>query len=261
METRGGMIRRNLLRERLATSIPLMGAYLSFPYPAVVEFCGLAGFDWVFIDAEHSSIGVETCASLVRAADAVGVASVVRVPTNEPSVILPYAETGVNGLIVPHVKSVEDAENLVQAVRYWPRGSRGFSSTSRAANYGITATPAEYLGAVDRQTVPIALIEDQDALPVLDDIAAVADLDVFVIGPGDLSMSMGLPGGAADPRVQDRIGDATAKLLRHGKTVGTTVSSPDSAKHAVSMGMRMLVASVGSLLSTASRQFLEDVRS
>jgi 4-hydroxy-2-oxoheptanedioate aldolase len=253
-------MRRNLLREQLESERVLIGANPSFPSPEVVEFCGHVGFDWIFIDAEHGGVGVETCYSLVRAADAVGLASVVRVPINAPSPILSYAETGAHGLIVPHVKSAEDAEQLVRSARYWPRGNRGFFPLSRAANFGVTQTAKEWAEARESQPVTIAMIEDVEALEALSEIMHVEGIDAFFIGPADLAMSMGIPGGANDPRLQATVREAVQQLRLGGKTVGTTFVDATAGRLAADLGIRLLSTSVSGILAGAARGVLAAMR-
>ena len=253
-------MRRNLLRERLDGSDVLVGIVLPFRAPDAVEFCRHLGFDWILIDGEHGGVGVETSYTLVTAADAVELASVVRVPANDPAVILGYAETGANAILAPHIQSAAAGAQLVQAVRYAPEGSRGAMSGSRAANYGLTQTSAEYFAAVDRQAIPIGMIEDKQALDDLEEIVRVRGLDHFFIGPGDLAMSLGLPGMAFDPRVQDEVSRAVKVISGAGKTVGTLVNNIKAAERSIADGARMLTISLGGLVSPAAQEFLKGVR-
>src|SRR5438552_129787 len=112
----------NRLRQLLAEDRPLLGTFVNFPDPALVEFSGMAGFDWVMLDGEHEGTGIERCYELVRAANTVGLASVVRVPANRAEIVLAYAETGVDAILCPHVDSRSTAEAFVQSLHYWPRG-------------------------------------------------------------------------------------------------------------------------------------------
>ena len=253
-------MRRNLLRERLDGPDVLVGVVLPFRAPDAVEFCGHLGFDWILIDGEHGGVGVETSYALVTAADAVGMASVVRVPANDPTVILGYAESGANAILAPHIMSAGAGAQLVQAVRYAPQGSRGAMSGSRAANYGLTQTSAEYFAAVDKQAIPIGMIEDKQALDDLDEIVRVPGLEHFFIGPGDLAMSLGLPGMAFDPRVQDEVARAVKVISSAGKTVGTLVNNAKSAERLVADGARMITVSLAGFLSPAIQEFLKSVR-
>jgi 2-keto-3-deoxy-L-rhamnonate aldolase RhmA len=237
-----------------------VGVVSPFVGPDVVEFFGLLGFEWILLDGEHGPIGVETCYSVVRAADTVGLATVVRVPANEPWLILTYAESGADAILVPHVVDGAAAERLVRAARYAPAGARGAMSGSRAANYGLTQTAAEYFAAAERHALPIAMIEDVEALENLDEIAAVEGLDTFLIGPGDLAMSMGHPGGISDPTVRAEVHRAATTLARAGKTVATVVADADSAALAIGAGVRMICVSAGPLIARAGRELLTTIR-
>jgi 2-keto-3-deoxy-L-rhamnonate aldolase RhmA len=251
-------MRRNLLREKLRAGTVLIGANLTFPSPAVVEFCGHLGFDWIFIDGEHGGVGVETCYSLVTAADAVGLASVVRVPSNDASSVLSYAETGAHALIAPHIVSASDAERLVRYTNYRPAGARGFFSTSRAANYGLTQTAREWAEDNASKPLTIAMIEDVEALDALTAMTTVPGLDAFFIGPADLAMSMGVPGGATDPEVQARVRGAAQHLKQLGKLVGTTFI--EGGQEAARNGVRLLAISVGGILAAGARPIVQAMR-
>jgi 4-hydroxy-2-oxoheptanedioate aldolase len=250
-------VRVNRLKECLGVDGPILGAFVDMPEPRLVEFYGLIGFDWVLLDAEHAGLSAETCYGLVRAADAVGVASVIRVPANRPEVVLAYAETGAHGIIAPHIDSREAAEALVAALAYPPRGTRGAAASSRAANYGLTQTAETYFGS-DGHAVPIALLEDVGALAVVEEIAGVPGLDVFCIGPGDLAASFGAPGQSRHPEVVEMVGEATEKLLGLGKVVGTSASTLDGARDALASGCRFLVVNPLSLLVPTLREFLSE---
>lgn len=253
-------MRENGLRRLLARRESAIGTFLNFPDARLVEFTGLSGFDWVLFDAEHEGFSVRECYDLVRAADAVGLATVIRVPHNSPEVLLSYAETGADGLLAPHVSSVDAAKRLVEALSFPPSGSRGVAINSRAANYGLTQTAAEYLAATESHTVPMGLLEDDISTPDLDGILDVSGLDLFAIGPGDLAASMGLPGQAGIPQVQKKVESYAAQLRTAGKTLIFPVGKPEDAKRALGLGARFLVTSNAGLLQNAMSSFLKEVR-
>lgn len=252
--------RRNRFRERLAQPEPMIGAYLSFPNPELVEFLGHVGFDWVFFDGEHGGIGVETAYSLVRAADAAELPSMLRVPVNDPTQVLLYAETGVDAIMVPHVQDKSDAERFVQALRYWPHGHRGAMASSRAANFGLTQTAAEYFGDPQSQPLAVALLEDEVGCQNASVVAGTPGIDIYFLGPGDLAMSIGLPAQTDHPRVQELLWNACTQLVDQGSTVGTLVGNAEAARKAFEAGMKMVVVSSGLLLSTQARSFLAEAR-
>lgn len=253
-------MRENRLHTLLSRGETAIGTFLNFPDPALVEFTGLCGFDWILFDAEHEGFSVRECYDLTRAADAVGLASVVRVPRNSPDVLLSYAETGVDGILAPHISSVDAAQGLVAALAFPPNGYRGVATNSRAANYGVTQSPTEYLSATDSHTIAMGLLEDDIPSVELDRILDVAGLDVFAIGPGDLAASMGLPGQASSALVQAKIGGFATSLKATGKTLIFPVGKPADVGHAVELGARFLVTSNAALLQGAMAGFLEDVR-
>src|SRR5438067_1428762 len=146
-------MRTNTLKSKLAAGQPVVGPLLSFNSPELVEFLGLAGFDFVLIDAEHNLVDLDPCLQLVRAADAVGLTPLVRVPRNEPTTILAYLETGAQGIVVPHVRTADDAAAAVRAVKYAPVGRRSSAGSSRAAGYGLTQSAGEYFRAANEQTM------------------------------------------------------------------------------------------------------------
>ena len=133
---------------------------MSFPFPALVELAGYAGFDFVVIDAEHGPLNVETAENMIRAAYTVGVAPVALVPQNDPKVILRYLDARAVSIQVPMIESREDAVRAVRAVRYPPLGERGLASV-RAARYKVSAA---YCEAANREVLLIAQIETRAGL-------------------------------------------------------------------------------------------------
>lgn len=253
-------LRTNRLRELLGENHPLFGAMLGFPSPRLVEFCGLVGFDWVLLDGEHEGVGVETCSQLVTAADAVGIATVVRVPVNRPDVLLGYADTGANAIIAPHITSAQQAAELVAGLRFPPLGSRGAAASSRAANYGLTQTAEQYFAAVEAHPIPAALIEDASAYADLDAIADTEGLEIYCLGAGDLAGSLGFPGQSAHPKVQELVAGAARKLTALGRVVNMSVADATGTRRALELGATMIVVSNISLLTRAAREFLDAAR-
>jgi 4-hydroxy-2-oxoheptanedioate aldolase len=244
----------------LAKGGPLLGTFLSFPNQRLVEFSGLVGFDWVLLDGEHEGLSIESCYELVTAADAVGLATVVRVPVNRPDVILGYADSGVDAVIAPHVTSVAEAESLVSSLRFPPRGTRGAAGGSRAANYGLTQSPREYFEATENHPVAAALLEDVAAYDCIEEIARVDGLDICCLGASDLAGSLGLPGQADHPDVTSRTRAAITHLRDQGVVVNMSAANARQALGLIELGVRMVVVSNITLLAAAARDFLTTCR-
>lgn len=253
-------MRKNRLREQLKQPGPLFGVMADVASPRLIELYGLLGFDWVLIDAEHDGVGVEACYSYVMAADVIGIASIVRVPDNRPEAILAYADTGVSGVIAPHVRTVEEARRLVSALRFPPRGHRGVAGSSRAANYGCTQAPKDYFHAVDTHPVVCALLEDKEAYDDAESIIGVDGIDVVCLGTGDLAASLGYPGEKGRADVEACARKAADLARRHGRTINVAAGDEASLALAASLGAKMIMASNTALVSRAGRDYLKLAR-
>lgn len=254
-------MRTNRLRELIeADDRPLWGAFPTSPTPRLVEMLGHLGFDWVMLDAEHDALSLEQAYSLVLAADAHGMASVIRAPVNRPEVVLGYAETGVDSIIAPHVTTAAGARDLVASLAYPPAGTRGLAAGSRAANFGITQPGPEYFANTAAHTLPAALLEDVEAYDNLDEILAVEGLDILCLGAGDLSGSMGLPGQGSHPDVQARVTDAARRIQEAGKIASAGAGDAASARAAAQMGARLIQVSLNNLMFGGVRDFFAAVR-
>lgn len=252
-------MRHNTLKDHLAEGRPIVGPLLSFNSPELVEFFGYLGFDFVLIDAEHNLVSPETCQQLVRAAETANITPLVRVPRNDPSIILPYLETGVLGVLAPHVQTGALAEQAVRAVKYPPRGNRSAAGSSRPANYGLTQPAPAYFEAANAETMVLALIEEAEGFRNLDDIGRIDGLDLLFFGDGDLAMDMGFPGQREHPHVRQVIDHARARGLAAGYVLGAPAASSQAAAQLVADGFRFILVPALSLVAQAGRQFLDAV--
>ena len=169
---------------------PVVGLQQFLPYPALTEMAGFAGFDWVWLCAEHGSLTIGTeLENLTRTAKAMGLTSLVRVTHNDYAIIFRCLELGADGVLVPRVRTREDVERVVGWTKYPPMGTRGICGITRLYGYGtLPRSPEE----MNDETVVMALIEQVDAFDRLDDILSVPGLDCAMFGGGDLSMELGL---------------------------------------------------------------------
>jgi len=130
---------KNSLKEKMKMHESVAGCMIQGFFPALVEICGLAGFDFIFIDAEHGVLSPSECEELVRAAEVRHTVPLIRVPNSDPDTILRFMDIGAMGIILPGVSTKEEAEKAVRAVKYYPQGSRGLNAV-RATDYGMTTT-------------------------------------------------------------------------------------------------------------------------
>lgn len=183
------MQRTHSFRTALRAGEPMMGTYLKTPSAIVCEVLGLAPLACVCIDAEHAPFGrmeLDACIAALRAAD---MPALVRVQSGTPGEVLSALDCGAVGVVVPHVVSGAQAENMARSARYGP-GGRGYAGSSRAAGY-TTGTMAAHLADSNARTVLVAQIEDAEALEEIDAIAAVEGVDCLFVGRMDLTVSLG----------------------------------------------------------------------
>ena len=233
----------NSLKERFHTQSMSIGMQSFSASPALVEILGIAGFDWVSIDMEHSATGFETVEHLARAARAGGFSALVRVSKNDPIEIMRALDRGVDGVIVPHVKTRVGLEEIVAAARYAPDGTRGACTSVRAAGYGITNW-ATYLEKTKSDTVVVAIIEDPEGVHNFDELLEVEGADVFWLGTRDLTQAMGLPDtDLYDPRLAEIAKDLCARADAKGKLMMATVGpvlSIEYAQYLHGIGFRLI---------------------
>ena len=253
-------MRTNSLKAKLRAGERVVGVLLTLKDPDLIELFGHLGYDFVFLDAQHGGIGVESARELMRAAELVGMTALVRVPRNDPSVILEYLDAGAGGIIVPNVMTREGAEEAVRAIKYAPQGNRGAMTMSRAAFYGVGQTGAEYMARANEETLFLPILEDAEALDVLPEIIGVDGVDVALIGPGDLALSMGIPGGWNDPRVQEAVERIKDTARAAGKPAMIVALNPEDGRRQVERGFQGLIVISGLLIADAARDMLRALR-
>jgi 4-hydroxy-2-oxoheptanedioate aldolase len=232
-----------ILRDRLAEGETVFGPFMKLASPQIVEIAGLAGFDFVILDTEHGPLSFETVENLVRAAEVVDIAPLVRVYDKNPSLIVRGLDVGAQGVLVPHISSVAEAESLAETARFAPHGERGVCRYVRAAEFSSLDRYA-YFDKANRNTLVIAMIEGEDGIGNLDEILSVSGIDVVFIGPYDLSQSLGIPGQVTDPRVVEKMREVADAVRSRGKVVGTFVDNAEAARRWADLGVQFISISV-----------------
>ncbi|HCG62746.1 MAG: 4-hydroxy-3-methylbut-2-en-1-yl diphosphate synthase [Spirochaetae bacterium HGW-Spirochaetae-4] len=187
------------LRTRFANGPLVVGGHVFFTDPSITEQMACMGYDFIWIDAEHGAFDRHTILTHIMAAKSGGAAAVVRVVENSPAVIKPILEMGPDGIIIPQICSAQAAYDAISACRYPPAGIRGFGPR-RANRYGSKPT-SRYIAEAEDSMLRIVQIEHVDAVREIDAILAVDGLDAVIIGPNDLSGSIGKLGNLWDPEV------------------------------------------------------------
>ncbi len=252
-------MRPSRIREKLARNAPALITTLHFMDAALFEMTSLMGFDGIWMDMEHHGYSVETAAEMMRAAR-VGTADIVARPAKGEFLRMArMLEAGANALMYPQCDSAEEAAELVHWTKFPPVGRRGCDAANADAPY-LSMPIGQYIETANQETVLIVQIETLEALEQAEAIAAVDGVDILFLGPGDLSIRMGLPGQLQHARIMEateRIAAAAAKAGKHwGKPVGT----PDEAAQLIEMGARFICHSADIVLvkqgfETIQKQF------
>jgi 4-hydroxy-2-oxoheptanedioate aldolase len=157
---------------------------------------------------------------MAMAAEAVGITAIARPKSNASADIQTVMDRGIKGVQIPHIITRADAERAVAAVKFGPEGSRGLAAGTRPDGWGLGAKMEDFVQAANASSLVCVQIEDADALPNVDEILTVDGIDVFFIGPSDLSQSLGFPGNPKAPSVAKAIGETLAKIRAAGKAPG-----------------------------------------
>ena len=212
------------LKSRLNRSELTIGSWVTLGHPSIAEIMASAGFDWLVLDMEHSVLELSEVQAIIQVLDAKQCPAIVRLTSNHPDQIKRVMDAGATGVMVPMIKSAADAKAAVDGVYYPPRGQRGVG-LARAQGYGSSFQA--YRQWLEENAVIVVMIEHVDAVKAIDEILAVPGIDAYIIGPYDLSGSMGRPGDLNHPDVQAAIAHVLEAGRRAGKPGGIHVIEPD----------------------------------
>ncbi|MFN8559845.1 MAG: aldolase/citrate lyase family protein [Dehalococcoidia bacterium] len=215
-------MRVNTTKAKLAEGKVVFGGIVSGYAPEIVELLGAIGYDFVMLDCEHGSIGLDQLENLVRAAEVFGITPIARVPDHADATILRALDRGVQGVIVPHVNTAERARAVARAARYYPEGHRG-AGGGRAHDYNVALNRQQSAAWLNAQTLVIPMVEETEAVDNLDAILAVPGVDVLHVAAGDLTQSMGNPEPAAVRKV---MGDVVGRIRAAGRHAGVGGNAP-----------------------------------
>lgn len=233
----------NKLKQKLLNGQTVYGPFCKLQDPSVVEIAALAGLDFVILDMEHGPLSVESVQTIARAAQAKGIEVVVRVTENSASDILRILDVGVNSIQVPQVNTAADAQKVVDASFFYPKGERGMCRYVRAASY-TGVEKKEYFSSANLGTLTIVHIEGNIGLQNLEKIVSLDGIDIVFLGPYDLSQSCGYPGQTNHPEVINKMKEAVMLAKANNKIIGTFCESPSDAHKWRDLGVQYISYSV-----------------
>lgn len=255
-------MRVNQTRERLEKGETVFGSGLQvYRSPEIARTFAAAGFDYVFIDMEHGAFNLETVQDMIKASVDCGITPIVRVAELLYSLCARLLDAGAQGIILPRVEDPELLKEALSWLRFPPRGKRG---------YGVNPTMIGYEGRgfqeiiehQNRNTLSVVQFESTTALERADELLTVPNLDIIMVGPADLSISLGIPGQFDHPLLISTVEKVIEKCNQHGIIPGIQTRSTAMAKFWAERGMRFVGAGAEhGLLLEKSRETVAQLRS
>ena len=225
-----------------------------------MELFGAIGYDFVMIDCEHGPMDLDQVEHMVRAAEVFDITPIARIPDHADTTILRYLDRGVQGIIVPHVNTRDEADAVARAARYFPDGHRGVGG-GREHDYGVKVSWDDSARWINSQTLVIPMIEDTEAVENLDAILTVPGIDVLHVASGDLGQSMGI---APPTEVRQLMRQVIPRISAAAKFVGIGGNSPsnaDGVAEFIKLGANFITISAWALLLLGAEDFRQRVQS
>ncbi len=223
----------------LAGKTQLGCAFAQLHSPEVVRILKAGGFQWAFVDTEHGPFDMETVQDICRVSALVDFVSIVRVADLHYHLVARTLDCGAQGIMFPRVESPELLEKAVSWTKFPPTGVRGFGLNNMAVNYEAATIP-EIMRHIDDSTLVVLQIESQRGVDAREELLAVPGIDAVMIGPADLSISLGVPGDFEHPKMVEAMEAIRDTCVRRGIAPGTQTRSLQLAKFWRDRGMRLL---------------------
>ena len=249
-------MRANGIKQLWDNNQPVVNGWASIANTFSVEILAASGFDSVTMDMQHGLVGYQKVVEMLQAVSGYNITPMVRVPWNDPSMVMRCLDAGAYGIICPMVNTKEECEKFVSACRYAPRGNRSFGP-ARAKIYGGD----DYLEYADNTLLNFAMIETSEAVDNLDKILSVEELDAVYVGPSDLAITMGYLPGVYEKEVEDCISYIVETCKKKNIKAGIHCPNGKSVKERFDIGYSLGTISADSaLLTQASKREIFDVK-
>ena len=233
-------MRKNTVKQALAEGKLQLGTgFGQLRSPEVAKILAAAGFHWAFIDTEHGGFDLETVQDICRTSVMVGLSPIVRVADLQYSLVARALDCGAQGVIFPRVESVELLERAVSWTKFPPVGVRGYGLAATQTDYEKVTMP-QVIEHMNANTMVVMQIESQLAFDRREELLAVPGIDTVMVGPADLSISLGVPGNFEHPKMVSTIEAIIETCVRRGITPGIQTRSPSLARFWKERGMRFL---------------------
>jgi 2-dehydro-3-deoxyglucarate aldolase/4-hydroxy-2-oxoheptanedioate aldolase len=235
-------MRVNLTREKLLKGGTALGCALQvYRSPEIARTFAAAGFDYVFIDLEHGSFNLETAQDMIVAANSSGITPIVRVAELLYSLVARLLDSGAQGIILPRVEDPRILEEALSWMRFPPQGKRGYGVNPTMIGYEARSF-GEIIEHQNRNTLAVVQFETQTAMDRADELLSLKGVDIAMVGPADLSISLGVPGQFEHPTLISTVEGLIEKCNKYGVAPGIQVRTAALAKAWIDRGMRFVGA-------------------
>jgi 2-keto-3-deoxy-L-rhamnonate aldolase RhmA len=252
-------ITENPVKKALKEGKVVIGATVTAANPDVAATLAGVGFNFLWIEMEHSPLTLETVRSMILATRGLKAMPFTRVPVNEPWMAKRALDIGSLGVIFPFTSSRELAEQAVKSCKYPPQGIRGYGPTMAASRWGMSGS--DYAKFANENVLVVVIIEQKQAIDKIDEIASVPGIDVLFIGVNDLSYSLGVGGKTNDPLVEEAVSKVLAAGKKHNIPVGYPAGNPAEINKRIAQGFRFFQASSDlSLMAAGARDLLSKIQ-
>ncbi len=252
-------ITENPVKKALKEGKVVIGATVTAANPDVAATLAGVGFDFLWIEMEHSPLTLETVRSMILTTRGLKAMPFTRVPVNEPWMAKRALDIGSLGVIFPFTSSRELAEQAVKSCKYPPQGIRGYGPTMAASRWGMSGS--DYAKFANENVLVVVIIEQKQAIDNIDEIASVPGIDVLFIGANDLSYSLGVGGKTNDPMVEAAVSKVLAAGKKHNVPVGYPAGNPTEINKRIAQGFRFFQApSDLNLMAAGARDLLSRIQ-
>jgi len=237
------------LKKRKQKQNQFLGIWITLPSPEVCEVLGHSGLDFAILDLEHGTFDLPTLGHCVRALQLTGAVPIVRIPEISSTIVQNVLDLGVDGLVVPQVKSNECVNQVFKLMNYAPEGTRGYNPFIRGELYGPNREREKPFLSI--------IIENKQAFENLPAIAGNPVVDMVYLGVYDMSVHLGCPGEVENQKIKDFVASSISILKEKGKSVGLLVKSPKEYQEWASVGIEFLVYGTDTLLLSTELRALK----
>lgn len=255
------LILENRVKKELKEGKTVIGTMIAeFGKPEIIRLLSAGGFDFAMVDMEHSPFSLETVAEIVRASKSTNLTLLARVPTADYFHVARTLDSGVHGIMIPHIEDVTQVKMAVDATKYPPQGQRSYGVRPIITDYR-SSTLNEQIASLNANTMVIIQIESQKAVDDIEKLVSVPGVDAALIGSNDLSMSLGCPGELNHPKMDEAITRVIEACRKYNVVAGNHLRNLKSLLEWREKGMRMLMYSTDSdLLLSASKDAVRKLR-